>query len=705
MVKQLRNEGITLDDWILGTSTGMAEYSKLLRGVANPSSNLSVKRLLGSAVEVTKELGRSVKSELKLQVHRDLLEMSLQAELSGNAVLGLQRILKLKPADAAELVRALKQSPKLADSRLALLGTLDESLFGTAINKLGVRQVLASQPLADFMSLAGAGEARFLIEVHFRNSLRRFEEWSLAFNALAKDAQAIVLGVIRRHGFNVHPGVVTQLVKSGLPITPELLGAFGRIRRVLGEGMQFDRLNLVLQDAAKTNAADVARLLSSHATVKDAAIRNLSKLAQEGSSFGTVASRVNDLDTLMGLFERSRFDPDVLNSIVPQVWPRPGQALTAAERQGLERLLAAGSASGRRAAVAEKLRQVPADPQVKSQVLDVIGSATDEQVGLALRSDAFESFARAPTKQKLVEIAKPIKKTAPTAKPDIPIKPVDAAAVIAKAKASGLAGAESQFLDSVGAKLVNDLSQSVPKKTIEKYVTGTDVQRRGIVGWLKGKVQEAAFTLSDQFREIRAKIRTRHKELREELSNQDVQLGPLSFGRVGDNFGELTDGIFAAIGTHAKSGKRVLYVFSIFEMKSASNMRDLVNVVEIGGGSVPRVAGKTPARTSDPTLSGQVQKSRNRLDSGWSSFRDRRRRFDASEDEIELVILGEVGQKVRSEMYVVTPAGAHSQRQLTLLREQLLTQGMRVEMTTSPLSNDTYGNIAKWIVESMAGLL
>jgi len=30
---------------------------------------------------------------------------------------------------------------------------------------------------------------------------------------------------------------------------------------------------------------------------------------------------------------------------------------------------------------------------------------------------------------------------------------------------------------------------------------------------------------------------------------------------------------------------------------------------------------------------------------------------------------------------------------------------MRVEMTTSPLSNDTYGNIAKWIVESMAGLL
>jgi hypothetical protein len=134
-------------------------------------------------------------------------------------------------------------------------------------------------------------------------------------------------------------------------------------------------------------------------------------------------------------------------------------------------------------------------------------------------------------------------------------------------------------------------------------------------------------------------------------------------------------------------------------------MRDLVNVVEIGGGSVPRVAGKTPARTSDPTLSGQVQKSRNRLDSGWSSFRDSRRRFDASEDEIELVILGEVGQKVRSEMYVVTPAGAHSQRQLTLLREQLLTQGMRVEMTTSPLSNDTYGNIAKWIVESMAGLL
>jgi hypothetical protein len=195
----------------------------------------------------------------------------------------------------------------------------------------------------------------------------------------------------------------------------------------------------------------------------------------------------------------------------------------------------------------------------------------------------------------------------------------------------------------------------------------------GAIGKLKGAIQELFIphlpAYARAFEDARAVIR---------LKNLGIPDEAVKFSRVvTDVDGQLTDGVIYAV----KDDK--VYIFSVFEAKSKGNLLD-VSRTQFGPDDVPDFINR-----------GQIESSLRRLETNAVSIDGQT--FPASH-----VLLGpDAGYRTRWQ--VIAPSDARTASTLAALEREIAGQGRAVEVVTSPLTNDTYGELARRMLVLLTG--
>jgi hypothetical protein len=195
----------------------------------------------------------------------------------------------------------------------------------------------------------------------------------------------------------------------------------------------------------------------------------------------------------------------------------------------------------------------------------------------------------------------------------------------------------------------------------------------GAIGKLKGAIQELFIPhlpgYARALEDARAVIR---------LKNLGIPDDAVKFSRVvTDADGQLTDGVIYAVRDDT------VYIFSVFEAKSKGNLLDVART-QFGPDDVPDFINR-----------GQIESSLRRLETNAVSIDGQT--FPASQ-----VLLGpDAGYRTR--WLVIAPSDARTARTLSALEDEIAGQGRAVEVVTSPLTNDTYGELARRILVLLTG--
>jgi hypothetical protein len=229
-----------------------------------------------------------------------------------------------------------------------------------------------------------------------------------------------------------------------------------------------------------------------------------------------------------------------------------------------------------------------------------------------------------------------------------------------------LQGRFPRWLEEIGTRITNN--------EIELFHRGSVASRNGVIGRLRGAIQELFIPLLPDY-EIAMQHAVREAEmLGRRLRNAGGSLGPVRFMRLSDNVGELTDGVIAAVETTRTGGKR-LHVFAVFEAKSKSNFLDLVR--ELG--------------SDDYFNFGQIENSLARLETGG---------VKADGELFHQIIMGSDRGGI-TQWLIVAPFDIRREAGFARLVNTLTSRGRRVMLARTPFRNVALGQLAEEILVTL----
>jgi hypothetical protein len=281
------------------------------------------------------------------------------------------------------------------------------------------------------------------------------------------------------------------------------------------------------------------------------------------------------------------------------------------------------------------------------------------------------------------EPSSPRPPTAPSVRP-----PPDPAAVL-KRVPNRTPGEEAalQQLSARDPNWTEAIAEEVTSREVETYRKGTPDEKNGIVSRHQGALQERLLPILREFQDAWAKATELRDNLAAQVKRAGSQLGSIELLRVRDAAGELTDGLIGAVESRADGSQR-LHVFFVFEVKSISNLGDLLR-------NVPK---------AQSFVSGQVENSRARLETNPIIVRNGGAPRTFRVEDVQLAVFDYKGVVVRSKWFVVAPYDARTDRGFKGLVKRLEKQGRPgVDVITSPLRNLTLRNLADAILTILAG--
>lgn len=231
------------------------------------------------------------------------------------------------------------------------------------------------------------------------------------------------------------------------------------------------------------------------------------------------------------------------------------------------------------------------------------------------------------------------------------------------------------------------IAERVTPGEVETYRTGSLQRKNGIISRHQGAIQERFLLILSEFQNAWAKATGLRDDIAAKVKQSGSQVGSVERLWVSDAAGELTDGLIGAVETRADGSQR-LHVFFVFEVKSTSNVGDLLR-------NVPK---------AQSFVSGQVENSRARLETNTITVHDGGEPRTFRADDVGLVAFEYEGKTVRSKWFVVAPYDARTEKGFSNLVKRLENQGRGgVDLITSPLRNATLRNLANAILSILAG--
>lgn len=288
------------------------------------------------------------------------------------------------------------------------------------------------------------------------------------------------------------------------------------------------------------------------------------------------------------------------------------------------------------------------------------------------------------------------KRVATRRRPQVPPQPLEppsrltlpavAKSTIKERLKGRLTPGETRALDSAPADFLDSIVSTVSPRSVEKFRSGSQATRRGLISNVQGEIQEQAVKLTPEFKNAVADARREAAQLAGKIGARGQRWG--RFGRVRINKatdpGELTDGLVNALetppGPTRPNRPQRIHVFVVTELKSKSNFLDLVRE-------------RVKARKSFIDR-GQVEKTLARLETGSITV-------EGTTFRAEDVILG--SERGKRTLYLIgAPYDARTDVGFDRIGVRLSDQGRKVVVVRTPFRNRTYRRIARAILEILA---